>query len=207
MIHTDTISPKMHEIGRMIYARLDSDYYLAGGTALSLRIGHRESVDLDYFIAQHIDTVKLKGILSELFPGIMFTYEDVDTLWCSIDGVKVSFISRLTSMIDAVQDEDGFRIASLQDLVIMKLSAVCGRDEYKDYYDLAELSSLTDGRTWPALWGAVYPESDPISWIVALSHVGSVAPIPLRGKELQTNEVVEKKILNLVKELSPFVGE
>jgi hypothetical protein len=53
----------------------------------------------------------------------------------------------------------------------------------------------------------VYPESDPISWIVALSHVGSVAPIPLRGKELQTNEVVEKKILNLVKELSPFVGE
>lgn len=191
----------------MIYARLDSDYYLAGGTALSLRIGHRESVDLDYFIAQHIDTVKLKGILSELFPGIMFTYEDVDTLWCSIDGVKVSFISRLTSMIDEVQDEDGFRIASLEDLVVMKLSAVCGRDEYKDYYDLAELAQLTDGRTWPALWGTVYPESDPLSFIVALSHVGSVAPIPLRGKLLQSNKDVEKRILDVVKELSPFVGE
>lgn len=206
MIHIDTISPKMYEIGRIIYARLDSDYYLAGGTALSLRIGHRESVDLDYFIAKHIDTVKLKGILSELFPGIMFTYEDVDTLWCSIDGVKVSFISRLTSMIDEVQDEDGFRIASLQDLVVMKLSAICGRDEYKDYYDLAELAQLTDGRTWPALWETVYPESDPLSFIVALSHVGSVAPIPLRGKLLQSNKDVEKRILDVVKELSSFVG-
>jgi hypothetical protein len=205
MIHGDTISPKMHEIGRVVYARLDRDYYLAGGTALSLRIGHRESIDLDYFIAKHIDTVQLKGTLSELFPGIIFTYEDVDTLWCTFDGIKVSFISRLAPMLESVLDEGGFRIASLQDLVVMKLSAVCGRDEYKDYYDLAELATLTDGRTWPALWRKVYGESDPIAWIVALSHVGSVAPIPLRGKSLRENSKVEKSIHALVKELSTFV--
>lgn len=206
MIHTDTISPKMHEIGKSIFHHVDEDYYLAGGTALSLLVGHRESVDLDYFLAKHIDTVKLKELLLELFPHIVFTYEDIDTLWCDIDGIKVSFISRLAPMIGDIIDEEGFHIASLQDLVVMKLSAVCGRDEYKDYYDLAELTALIDGRTWPTLWAKAYPESDPIAWIVALSHVGSVAPIPLRGKSLQTSEEVEKSILGLVKELSSFAG-
>lgn len=208
MIHSDTISPKMHEIGKAVYARLDSAYYLAGGTALSLFIGHRESVDLDYFISKHIDTKKLKELLLELFPEAVFPYEDVDTLWCTVDGVKVSFISRLVPMLGALQDEEGFRMASIQDLVVMKLSAVCGRDEYKDYYDLAELAKLSDGRTWPVFWKQTYPESDPIAWIVALSHVGSVSPIPLRplrGKSLRSNEEVEREIQTLVKEISSFV--
>jgi predicted nucleotidyltransferase component of viral defense system len=204
MIHQETITPKMHEIARVIYARLDALYYLAGGTALALLSGHRESVDLDYFIPRHIDTQKLKDTLLNLFPHIIFTYEEIDTLWCSIEEVKVSFISRLAPCLDAFQDEEGFRIAGVHDLVVMKLNAICGRDEYKDYYDLAELATLTDAREWPALWGKVYPQSDLIAWIVALSHVGSVAHVPLRGHTVRSNQEVEEIIQTLVKELSPF---
>lgn len=205
MIHRETITPKMHEIARLIQSRLDSAYYLAGGTAIALLVGHRESIDLDYFIAEHIDTEKLKKLLRELFPEVVFTSEDVDTLWCMTNGVKVSFISRFAPLLEVPTEAEGFRIASLRDLVVMKLSAVCGRDEYKDYYDLAELSTVTDAREWPAWWGQAYPESDPVAWIVALSHVGSVATVPLRGTSLESGPEVIEKLQNLVKELSPFV--
>jgi hypothetical protein len=205
MIHFEVITPKMRDIAQVISDRLDSAYYLAGGTALALLSGHRESVDLDYFIASPIDTEKLKATLLGLFPGIAFTYEEIDTLWCVIDGVKVSFISRQAPLIDTFLEEDGWHIASVKDLVAMKLSAVCGRDEYKDYYDLVELADLTDVREWPVLWGKVYPASDPIAWMTALSHVGSMAEVPLRGESIRSKEEVEKKMRSIVKELSPFV--
>lgn len=205
MIHLETITPRMHAVARAIHDSLDTAYYLAGGTALALFFGHRESVDLDYFIPSHIETQKLKDALLGLFPTVVFTYEEVDTLWCHIDGVKVSFISRLVPCLDTPQEEDGFRIAGARDLVVMKLNAICGRDEYKDYYDLAELSTLTDARDWPALWNTVYPNSDQIAWMVALSHVGNVPEIPLQGKTVRSKKDVEKTIQALVKELSSFV--
>lgn len=206
MIYRETITLKMAEVARVIHTRLDQSYYLAGGTALSLLFGHRESVDLDYFTPLHIDTEKLKYSLLELFPQILFTYEEVDTLWCAIDGVKASFISRFAPLLGTPQEEDIFRLAGVRDLVVMKLNAVCGRDEYKDYYDLAELTTRTDAREWPALWGKVYPASDPISWIVALSHVRNVTEVPLRGKALRSKQQVEDILLSLVKDLSAFVA-
>ena len=170
MIHFETITPKMREIAQVVQARLDSAYYLAGGTALALLSGHRESIDLDYFTPLPIDTGRLKTLLLELFPETVFTYEEIDTLWCRIDEVKVSFISRPVPLLGTTQEEGEFRLASVQDLVVMKLNAICGRDEYKDYYDLAELARLTDVREWGAFWKKVYPQSDPITWIVDLSH-------------------------------------
>ena len=207
MLHFDIISPEMRAIAEVIHRELDGGYYLAGGTALALLIGHRESVDLDYFFGAPINTEKLKGQLLGLFPGVSFPYEDVDTLWCQINGVKVSFITRLAALLAPVQDADEFRIASVVDLVVMKLNAVCGRDEYKDYYDLTLLSTVTDVRTWPTLWGRVYPESDPISWMVALSNIDAVKDIPLQGKALRTREEIETRLDGIVKELSPFIGK
>jgi len=84
----------------------------------------------------------------------------------------------------------------------MKLNAVCGRDEYKDYYDLAELSTLTGFREWPVFWAKVYPKSDPISWIVALAHIGSVVDVPLWRNSVQDRNVVEEIIRMIVKEIS-----
>ena len=206
MIHLDTITPKMQEVAKELHSHLPQSYYLAGGTALALLTGHRESVDLDYFTPEHIDTMRFKTLLLSMFPKVVFTYEDVDTLWCDIDGVKVSFIARPVMLLDPPQEEEYFRIASVRDLVAMKLNAVCGRDEYKDYYDLAELATMTDAREWGIWWRQVYPQSDPIAWMVALSHVGSVAPVSLRGSVIRSYKEVEEKILAVVKELSSFVG-
>ncbi|MCC6323912.1 nucleotidyl transferase AbiEii/AbiGii toxin family protein [Candidatus Nomurabacteria bacterium] len=206
MIHKETITNKMQKITSIIHSNLDSNFYLAGGTALALLIGHRASIDLDYFINGHIDTLKLKSQITELFPdsNIQFIFEDKDTLWCSIDGVKVSFISRLDILLEKVLSINDFNLAQIKDLTVMKLSAICSREEYKDYFDLACISINTDPRSWSMWWQEVYPNADPISYMIALGAVKDIPKIPLdikdNFKSIDTVAILEK----VTKEISKF---
>lgn len=69
MLHSETITDAMRTVAHGVFENFDADYYLAGGTALTPRIGHRKSVDLDYFIAKPIDTMALKQKIQEVFSG------------------------------------------------------------------------------------------------------------------------------------------
>lgn len=66
MLHQETITEEMKNVAKIIFDTLDSDFYLAGGTALALYLGHRKSIDLDYFIAKNFDTSLLKNKIMEL---------------------------------------------------------------------------------------------------------------------------------------------
>lgn len=63
MLQLETIIPDMQQIAVRLQAVLDESWYLAGGTALALQIGHRSSVDLDYFSPQTFSTDVLKDTL------------------------------------------------------------------------------------------------------------------------------------------------
>ena len=45
MIYSETITEKMQKVAQAIFDNLDQDYYLAGGTAIALQLGHRKSID------------------------------------------------------------------------------------------------------------------------------------------------------------------
>ena len=204
-LHRETISESMNSIGKSVYDQLDSHYYLAGGTALSLILGHRKSVDLDYFINKPIDTERLKSQVLEVFNSskVEIIFQEKDTLWVSIDGVKISFIRRLTPLLEPIVDQENFRLAQLKDITIMKLSAICGRDEYKDYFDLACLASVTDVRSWIPWWQELHPNSDPISWIVALSAVDQIPITPLEMQRdfltIDPSKIIKKSEQEIVK--------
>lgn len=195
----------MGSIGRSIHNRLDSNYYLAGGTALSLLLGHRKSVDMDYFINGQIDTERLNLQLIEMFgiDKVKITFQEKDTLWVNIDGVKVFFITRLSALLKPISDQEDFRLAQLEDITIMKLSAICSRDEYKDYFDLACLASVTDVRSWVPWWQKLFPNNDPISWMVALSAVDQIPIIPLNVQSnflaIDPIKIIKKSELEIVK--------
>lgn len=205
MLHQETITKKMHDIASVIYYQFDTDYYLAGGTSIALLLGHRESIDLDYFIQKDIDTNTLKRTIKEIWSNVIFTYEEKNTLWCDIEGVKVSFISRKDMLIEPVIVEDVFRLASLSDSVVMKLNALCSREEYKDYYDIATLSKVSDVRTWVMLWNKVYSESDPISFIVSLSFVSHIEEVSLKAGNKYSNKEVIRIVTAISKEISSFL--
>jgi hypothetical protein len=203
-LHQETITDTMRNVARVVFDNLDPEYYLAGGTALALILGHRKSVDLDYFIAKSIDTLALKNILAGVFPKatVEIIFETNNTLWCIIDGVKVSFISRSDILLESVNSAEFFRLASIKDIAVMKLVAICGREEYKDYFDLSCIAKETDVRSWISWWQAVYPEQDITSWVVALSAVDSIPKIPLEIKEDFKNKDVSLIIKNVVHEVT-----
>jgi len=203
-LHTETITDTMQKVARVVFENLDHEYYLAGGTALALCIGHRKSVDLDYFISKPIDTLALKERLGEVFSdaSVEILYEQKNTLWCMIDGVKVSFISRVDTLLAPVQVTDCFRIAGMRDITVMKLLAICGREEYKDYFDLACIAKQVDVRSWIAWWQEVCPSQDITSWVVALSAVDSVQKIPLDITENFKTEDVSRDIKRVAEEVT-----
>lgn len=122
-----------------LFKNLKSDFYLAGGTALALQIGHRDSIDFDFFKEGEVDTQKLFSNLEGFVKGrhILKIQEERDTLGLIIDdNVKVSFFGYKYKLINELIHEENLNLASVGDIGCMKLSAITGRASSKDYVDL-----------------------------------------------------------------------
>ena len=115
------------------------DFYLGGGTALALQIGHRDSLDFDFFGQKEIDTKKLFIVLKKVFKKhkVLKIQEESNTLTVLVDNsTKMSFFGYPYNLLNKTVDEDNMRLASIEDIGCMKLSAVTGRASNKDYIDL-----------------------------------------------------------------------
>lgn len=112
------------------------DWYLAGGTALGLQIGHRESIDFDFFRSDSFDTQKLFESLQKIFPSCKKTFAEKNTLYVDVDDVKISFIQFPYPEIHPPLDSPFLRIAHQDDIAAMKLSAIQQRSTKKDYVDI-----------------------------------------------------------------------
>lgn len=114
-------------------------FYLAGGTALALQIGHRDSVDFDFFGPENIDTKKLFEEIFETFKGhkILKIQEEKNTLTVLIDdNIKLSFFGYKYRLLNKPIEDENLKIASMEDIACMKLSAITSRASNKDYIDL-----------------------------------------------------------------------
>jgi len=122
-----------------LFKDFKNDFYLAGGTALALQLGHRDSIDFDFFSEKSFSTKELTQKVEQLFQGHKITknQEEKDTLSFVIDDVvKISFLSYPYKLIKPLLDEDNFKMASVEDIGAMKLSAITSRSVLKDYVDL-----------------------------------------------------------------------
>ena len=124
------------------------DFVLYGGTAIALRLGHRQSVDFDFFTEKALD----REALSEAFPFIrraIVLQSGPETLTLNVPDAetpdryaKVSFFGAIDFGRYAAPDttEDGMlRVASLDDLMATKLKVLLQRVEAKDYQDIAAM--------------------------------------------------------------------
>lgn len=130
-----------------------SDFYLAGGTALALQLGHRDSIDFDFFTDKSFLTSELYEKLEKIFKDhrILKTQDNKNTLTVLLDdSIKISFFTYPYKLIQPLIDTEYFKIASIEDIGCMKLSAITSRMVEKDYVDLyfilqkASLSDLLD---------------------------------------------------------------
>ncbi|MGD0613176.1 MAG: nucleotidyl transferase AbiEii/AbiGii toxin family protein [Anaerolineales bacterium] len=119
-----------------------SRFYLAGGTALALQIGHRRSMDLDFFSATDEVHEKTRQSLMRVFSQRQGqVIENVDgNLLFLVEGLNVGFFSYGYPLLEPVLNLEHIEIASLLDIGLMKLDALIGRGSRKDFYDLYFIS-------------------------------------------------------------------
>lgn len=113
------------------------DFYLAGGTALALQIGHRVSVDFDFFTEEDFRTEELYERVQNMFGEVVRTQESHNTLSIvTQNDVRMSFMKYRYPLLDVCIETENTRLASITDIGCMKLSAIVSRSELKDYVDL-----------------------------------------------------------------------
>jgi hypothetical protein len=113
------------------------DFYLAGGTALALQIGHRVSVDFDFFGDGPIDRMLLPKV-KRVFPGISVepAINNPEELTVFLGTVKLTFVSYPFPIIDPLVSWDGLRMLSVKEIGATKAYTIGRRGTYKDYVDL-----------------------------------------------------------------------
>ena len=112
-----------------------TDFYLAGGTCLALQIGHRRSIDFDFFITDDFDTSTIINRLAQI-GSYQRDNEEKNTINGSLNGVRISFFGYSYDIIDDFKTFNKIRLAGLKDIAAMKLEAIAGWGNKKDFIDL-----------------------------------------------------------------------
>src|SRR5712691_7574692 len=114
-------------------------FYLAGGTALALQWGHRQSVDLDFFSEEIVNEDQLLAALQNI-EGITVVSKSPETLHLHIGSTKVSFLGYHYPMLFPLSIYKGIKVADPRDIAAMKVSAIASRGTKRDFVDLYLLS-------------------------------------------------------------------
>jgi hypothetical protein len=134
--HRETITAPTEDVLRALHDHaLTEGAYLAGGTGLALRFGHRRSVDLDFFLRETFDEEHLLQRLEQV-PGVSGVRRAPQTLHCAIQGVKVSFLGYAYPQLFDTEPFDGVPVADPRDIACMKITAVSSRGTKRDFVDL-----------------------------------------------------------------------
>ena len=176
------LKPYLHilpEMQRALWPDLapckDLGFCLYGGTAIALQLGHRASVDFDFFSHQALDEAKEKALLEKLpflaDAALVQMVADTRT-YSTKTSVTLSFFGNIAfGRVGApCMTEDGvLQVASLQDLMACKLSVMLKRVEKKDYRDIAAIlrsgMDLHDGLAYAK---ALYPQFPPMECVRAM---------------------------------------
>lgn len=142
MLHTETVEPGTFSLLKELMSLLSlQSFSLVGETALALRFGHRNSVDLDLFYHEKFDHPQIIEALEFKFQH-RFVYKQQHTqfgIFCFLDNVKVDFVHFPHLPITPIEEEHKIRFYSIADISAMKIQAILGRAQKKDFWDLYEL--------------------------------------------------------------------
>lgn len=142
--HVEVIGARQRKALRQLGAFLsERDCYLGGGTAIALQLGHRHSVDLDWFTARSFDSDALAGQMDAFRgqPGVNVEAVEPGTVHATLSGVRLSVLEYRYPLLRPLVDWPLYecRLASLEDLGCMKLVAIAQRGAKKDFIDLYAL--------------------------------------------------------------------
>lgn len=110
-------------------------YYLAGGTALSLHLGHRFSNDLDFFSPTPEEPLIIRSSLEDQGELEIFQNEE-GTFNGQLNSVKLSFFWYPYDLLQSLREFQDIKVAAIEDIACMKLDAISSRGTKRDFIDL-----------------------------------------------------------------------
>lgn len=110
-------------------------FYLAGGTGLALHLGHRLSLDLDFFTAKKFDTQKIISRLTNL-GQFSLIQKDFGTINGELNGIKLDLLFYEHPLLKPTAEHLKMAVAHPIDIGLMKITALGSRGSKKDFIDL-----------------------------------------------------------------------
>ena len=140
MLQQNAVEPATLELLKGICSSVPfENFALGGGTNLALRLGHRLSVDLDFFTNTPYQNSIIFQAVTTRFPTAELLFEQNQTMMFTINNIKVDFILYPFKWLLPFDPIDGARLIALADIIPMKLQALSNRFSKKDFWDIAFL--------------------------------------------------------------------
>ena len=175
MLHLETVSDPLRTLIQEICRQPElTEFRLVGGTALSLFMGHRISVDADFFTDHSFDKRLVEQTLVQRFPGIMKVHEAAYGFTWVYQQLKIDFYDWKVPFLKSPYIEDEMRLASLEDIAAYKLDAIVGRKTEKDFRDVVELLTQFPLSGMIGFYREKYPYNNPklvLDHLAAVQHV------------------------------------
>lgn len=142
MLQTRTVEPRTLELLKELMTLSEvTPFYLVGGTALALQLGHRISIDLDLFTTETFNKENLIEVLEERY-NVTLESERKSMLITYIDQIKVDFVKMNYPILFPPLLVEGVRMLDIKDIAPMKLKAIVQRGSKKDFFDIYFLSQI-----------------------------------------------------------------
>lgn len=134
-MHTDILSDKQRELLPWV-RQFKREFYLVGGTAIALYLGHRKSIDFDLFKLGNINHKKNLERIQQSGYTYQITRRVTEQMNLILNDVKITFFQYPFDVQASQNVENIFRVPTLLDLAAMKAYALGRRSKWKDYVDL-----------------------------------------------------------------------
>jgi len=209
MLHKkpELISPQTFSLTQELQALPElSEFYLVGGTALTLQLGHRNSIDIDLFTRNDFDTSALLNVLTKKY-SVEERYVDGKTIICLINTIKVDFIRHNYAYVKPPLSEEGIHFLSKEDIAAMKLNAIAQSGKrLKDFIDIYFLLKYFPLNSMIEYFQIKYPNTNPLIPLKAINYFDDIdvetdppkllSPLPLNEikKRIQFATLHPKKI-------------
>ncbi len=172
------------------------NFFLVGGTALALQIGHRFSVDLDFFCYEPFDTQFLSQHLSNY--GFQISAIEKNTLLGVTRGVKTDFIVHRYPLVKSLIKKEGIRLASIADISAMKLNAISHNGQrLKDFIDIYCLLETMPLQSMLDAYAQKYPNSNlmiPLKGVIYFDDIDFNLDPPILNKEIKIEDLQARLI-------------
>jgi predicted nucleotidyltransferase component of viral defense system len=171
-----------------------SEFSLVGGTALSLYLGHRKSIDLDLFRKDSFSASALSLYLKEKY-NFQEDFQDNNTLKGFINDIKIDFITHKYENVKTIHTIEKLRLYSLEDIAAMKLNAIADNGtRLKDFVDIVCLSTKMSLNEMLESYQKKYPNTNAMRALRGLTYHADIMhePIDLIIGDYNWNKVSQR---------------